>query len=308
MAGTNFGVFVQGLFTKDIERLRCMNLFRLYKLCSGVTVLFIIMMLMVGLTARKLYAGTIRTTIDLKSRPESNGSVVLSGWASNSGTAIAYHPTILLFFGDRVEEYDGWEENPPGGKIRFQTRFDCAKWIPGTYSAIVLLAFEERGGKRHRVYHISSVSVGIAEKVAVAGKINVIPEPVNFNLKTFWQKESEIGLVMKNNHRDRVALSIRSFFGEGFYSMDSMVRTELGSGEERRVTIGLTREDGRPRREPYTIDIQYETGGRHYSVPVAGSINIVSRPIYLKVFGGICVLVLCGALLWQYRKALFKHQ
>lgn len=260
---------------------------------------------MVFASPQSALGGVIKTVITCRYTVKSAGDLDAAVHIQNKGDAGAYNTTATLFLAGREKSFKGLGANPPGGDIHFKARFSNLKIMPGVYTAVIRVDFEEQNGKGHLAYHVSIVPYHLKGIRSLTPPLSLHLEPAHINKRAFWDGKGSIRLIMKNETEKLVCPHLSIYLPEGFSTDQPGTAHRLSPRGEKIATIPFTLATPVKRDGGYHLVVDYEWEGVHYSRHMKGKIQLVERPVYFRgylVLSAATLLALLGVLYYRRRK------
>ena len=240
------------------------------------------------------YGGIIRTSIVSHYTVEDPGKIGMEIDISNSGNETAYNVIATIFLADWVQKSENFGNNPPGGKIHFDSQCLSPEMRPGRYMGVIRVSFEEQSGRPHGAYHIFEIPYRMDEVGNEKSLLSLQLSSPPFNPRAFWERRGKIRLFVKNGYTEPIKASMNFYLPDGLSTQEPNRYYELSPGEERGETVALSVERSQTGERPYDVVLWYEHKRFHYSQHLEGKISVEERPVYFwwYVFAGLTVLVI----------------
>lgn len=269
------------------------------KICFTILVIFFTLIL-----PASGFGGIIRSSIVCHHRVEDPGRIGMEIEIINKGDETAYNTIVTVFLADWVQKSENLGNNRPGGKIRFSSQYLNSEMMPGKYTGVIRVSFEEQSGIPHRAFHFIEIPYHPDQIRHDDPGLTLHLESPFFNTKAFWGSKGKIRLSMKNGHKKTIKPYIVFYLPNGFITPESERLYELSPAEERVDIIPLARDSLVREESTYTVVSWYEQNGVHLSQRVEGKIRIEERPIYFRwyiVSGVISLAIIFGVIYYRGR-------
>ncbi len=228
------------------------------------------------------YCGTIRTKVICRSHMDANGSLVIEGDIENLGDATAYAVNVAVLLADWADRLDPLGDNPPGGSVHFKTRYQNPDLLPGEYTAVIQVTFEDQSGKRHRVNRYVPMLYKLEENKLLQSALTLEIKTPTFNKRAFWQQRDVLRLLLINEHKNRINPNVSIFLPEGFHSTQMNSNVDLLPDEKKIINIPLEFDPSIRQETKYFVVASYAHDGIHYSQAQKDFIQVTERPIIFK--------------------------
>ena len=242
------------------------------------------------------YGADIKTTITCRQAVTSAGTIELEIDIRNEGTVSAYNVGATVFLADRVKTHSNLGENLPGEKISLRSRFVKPGLNPGKYVAVIRVSFEEQSGVSHRAYNVIHIPYYLNKATASAAPFSMHIDPPRFNQKVFWKREKPLRLSMQNSGSKTIHATVGLYLPDGFSSPKPLVSYTLNPGEKKNATLSITRSPKVKSQRRLHLVAWYDLNRTHYSHHMQKQIHLTAKPVYLRIYIFLCLLVL-GILL-----------
>lgn len=250
------------------------------------------------------HAGFIGTVMDRHAFTVRPGQIGMSFDIRNTGNATAYHVGATILLEEWAKRYDDLGHNPAGGKICLSGEFRDPTLRPGTYTAVVMINFEERNGRPHRVYHFFEIHYPGHQTGGDGPALDLDMASPSFNRKALRHFRNSLRLSMKNGHPKPVSVRLSIFLPDGFTARSPENLIELAPGREEIVLLPIAMDPSGGQDPVYHVLLRYHHGGIHYSRHLEGKINVTERPVFFKwylLLGALALvthllLLVCGTL------------
>jgi hypothetical protein len=213
---------------------------------------------------------------------DANGSIVIEGDIENLGDATAYAVNVTVLLADWTDRLDHLGDNPHGGSVHFKTRYQNPDLLPGGYTAIIQVTFEDQSGKRHRVNRYFSMLYKLEENNLLQSALTLEIKTPTFNTRAFWRQSDVLRLLLINEHKNRINPNISIFLPEGFHSKQTNSNVDLLPDEKKIINIPLEFDASIRQETKYFVVASYAHDGIHYSQAQKDLIQVTEQPIIFK--------------------------
>jgi hypothetical protein len=228
------------------------------------------------------YCGTIRTKVICRSHMDANGSLVIEGDIENLGDATAYAVNVAVLLADWADRLDALGDNPPGGSVHFKTCYQNPDLLPGEYTAVIQVTFEDQSGKRHRANRYFPMLYKLEENKLLQSALTLEIKTPTFNKRAFWQQSDVLRFLLINEHKYRINPNVSIFLPEGFHSTQTNSNVDLLPDEKKIINIPLESDPSIRQETKYFVVASYAHNGIHYSQAQKDFIQVTERPIIFK--------------------------
>jgi hypothetical protein len=242
----------------------------------------IIALLSAAFLSLEAYCGTIRTKVICRSQMDADGSIVIEGDIENLGDATAYSVNVTVLLADWADRLDHLGDNRNGGSVHLKTRYQNPYLLPGGYTVIIQVTFEDQSGKRHRVNRYFSMLYKLEENNLLQPALTLEIKTPTFNKRAFWRQSDVLRLLLINEHHTRIYPKVSIFLPQGFHSTQTNSNVALLPDEKKIINIPLEFDPSIRQETKYFVVSSYAHDGIHYSQAQKDFIQVIERPIIFK--------------------------
>jgi hypothetical protein len=246
------------------------------------------------------YSGTIRTKVICRSHTDANGTIVIKGDIENLGDATAYAVKVVVFLADWADRLDHLGDNPPGGKMHFETRYQNPDLLPGMYTVVVSAEFEEQSGMLHRVNRHFSMLYNLNDINDLQSELTLEIKTPTFNKQAFWRKNVPFKLLLINGHKNSIRPNFSIFLPEGFHSDKGDLHVNLRPNERKLINVPLKMDPSIQQETNYFVVASYEHDGIHHSQTQNDIVQVVEQPAFFKWYITFAGVFLVALLVFKY--------